>query len=106
MVAQGSCSIVNITSVNGLAMSGNEAYSAAKVASSASPTRSPCATGPRGVRCDAITPGTIRTPAWEGRKRRDPEVMERMAQWCPMGPGGESDDVAGPGLFLASDDAA
>jgi meso-butanediol dehydrogenase / (S,S)-butanediol dehydrogenase / diacetyl reductase len=98
--------ILNISSVNALAYFGNEAYSAAK-AGILSLTRSLAVRyGPFGVRVNAIAPGTLKTPAWEQRQQKDPEVFERVAKWYPLGRIGEPEDVAGAALFRASDEAA
>jgi meso-butanediol dehydrogenase / (S,S)-butanediol dehydrogenase / diacetyl reductase len=98
--------ILNIASVNALTYFGNEAYSAAK-AGILSLTRSLAVRyGPFGVRVNAIAPGTLRTPAWEQRRQKDPEVFERVSRWYPLGRIGEPEDVAGAALFLASDEAA
>ena len=106
MVENGSGVILNISSVNAVAYFGNEAYSAAK-AGILSLTRSLAVHyGPQGVRVNAIVPGTLKTPAWEQRRREDPEVFERVAKWYPLGRVGDPEDVAGAALFLASGDAA
>ena len=98
--------ILNISSVNALAYFGNEAYSAAK-AGILNLTKSLAVRyGPFGVRVNAIAPGTLRTPAWEQRRQRDPDIFERVAKWYPLGRIGEPEDVAGAALFLASDEAA
>src|SRR5215208_2024120 len=98
--------IINISSVNAFAYFGNEAYSAAK-AGIVNLTRSLAVRyGPFGVRVNAIAPGTLRTPAWEQRRQKDPEVLERVSRWYPLGRVGEPKDVAGAALFLASDEAS
>ena len=98
--------ILNISSVNALAYFGNEAYSAAK-AGILNLTRSLAVRyGPFGVRVNAIAPGTLRTPAWEQRRQKDPDVFDRVAKWYPLGRIGEPEDVAGAALFLASDEAS
>lgn len=98
--------ILNISSVNAFAYFGNEAYSAAK-AGILNLTRSLAVRyGPFGVRVNAIAPGTLRTPAWEQRRQKDPDVFDRVAKWYPLGRIGEPEDVAGAALFLASDEAA
>ncbi|MGH3144588.1 MAG: SDR family NAD(P)-dependent oxidoreductase [Rubrobacter sp.] len=106
MTERGSGVILNISSVNALGYFGNEAYSAAK-AGILNLTRSLAVRyGPLGVRVNAIAPGTLRTPAWERRREKDPEVFERVARWYPLGRVGEPEDVVGAALFLCSDEAA
>ena len=98
--------IVAIGSVNGVGAFGNEAYSAAK-AGLASLVRSIAVNyGPDGVRANLVVPGTLRTAAWDERLARDPDALERVARWYPLGRVGEVHDVVGPVLFLLSDEAA
>jgi meso-butanediol dehydrogenase / (S,S)-butanediol dehydrogenase / diacetyl reductase len=106
MLARGGGAIVNVASVNAFVHVGNEAYSAAK-AGVLSLTRSVAVRyGPRGVRCNAVAPGTVRTESWDARLRRDPDVLKRVASWYPLGRVGTPDDIAAAVLFLASDEAA
>lgn len=106
LVGQGGGAIVNLSSVNAQTYAGNEAYSAAK-AGILSLTRSIAARyGPRGVRCNAVVPGTIRTHAWDERLRAEPDRLERVARWYPLGRVGTPEDVSSAVLFLASADAA
>jgi meso-butanediol dehydrogenase/(S,S)-butanediol dehydrogenase/diacetyl reductase len=98
--------IVNIASVNGLAYFANEAYSAAK-AGMISLTRSIAVRyGRHGIRCVAIAPGTIRTPIWQHKIDKEPQVLERLTRWYPLRRVGEPEDVASTALFLASDEAS
>lgn len=105
MVERGSGAVVNIASVNGLGFYGNEAYSAAK-AGLISLTRSVAVRyGNRGVRANALAPGTVRTPNWTARMEIDPNVFDKVSAWYPSGRVGEPEDVANAALFLASDEA-
>jgi NAD(P)-dependent dehydrogenase (short-subunit alcohol dehydrogenase family) len=106
MIERGAGVIVNIASVNGIAYFANEPYSAAK-AGLLNLTRSMAARyGPDGVRVVAIAPGTIRTPLWQERVDKKPEIFERLMRWYPLQRVGEPEDVAAAAAFLASDDAS
>ncbi len=98
--------IVNVASVNGIAALGNEAYSAAKAGVINLTQGVAVRYGMQGVRCNAVAPGTIRTPSWQKRLDRDPLVFERLVKWYPLGRIGEPDDVANAVMFLASDEAS
>jgi NAD(P)-dependent dehydrogenase (short-subunit alcohol dehydrogenase family) len=98
--------IVNIGSVNGLAALGGPAYSAAK-AGMISMTRSLALEyGRYGVRVNIVLPGTVRTPLWNKRAKKDPEVLATLERWYPLGRIAEPIDVARAVAFLASDDAS
>ncbi|MFD5283222.1 SDR family NAD(P)-dependent oxidoreductase [Streptomyces rubrogriseus] len=102
LAASGRGAIVSIGSVNGVQDFGNHAYSAAK-AGLASLTRTLAGhAGPRGVRVNLVTPGTVRTTAWEGRD----EELAAVRGLYPLGRVGEPEDVAAAVAFLASRDAA
>ncbi|MDQ6721933.1 MAG: glucose 1-dehydrogenase [Candidatus Dormibacteraeota bacterium] len=106
MIERRGGAIVNIASVNGLSALGNEAYSAAKAGMINLTQGIAVRYGAHGIRCNAIAPGTIRTPIWQQRIDRDPDVFERLVKWYPLGRVGEPDDIANAALFLASDDAS
>ena len=57
-----------------------------------------------GIRANAITPGYIRTPGTEAIYA-DPEIYEGRRKGVPMGRVGSGEDIAGPAIFLASEDA-
>ena len=106
MLAKRSGVIINIGSVNGLSALGDPAYSAAKAAM-ISLTRSLAQEyGPYGVRANIVLPGTVRTPLWEKRAAKDPEVLETLRRWYPLGRVVEPVDIARAVAFLASDAAS
>ena len=60
--------------------------------------------GPRGIRVNAIAPGSVPTPATEGFVT--PEQYAERAKNIPLRRNGTPDDVAKAVAFLLSDDAA
>ncbi|OAL70032.1 short chain dehydrogenase [Trichophyton violaceum] len=99
-------SVVNIASVNGLAVYGNPAYSAAK-AGLVHLTRSIAVEyGRFGIRANAVAPGTVRTAAWTARQQANPQVFRDVAQWYPLNRIVDPEDVAHAVAFLASEHAA
>jgi NAD(P)-dependent dehydrogenase (short-subunit alcohol dehydrogenase family) len=60
--------------------------------------------GPRGVRVNAIAPGSVPTPATEGFVT--PEQYEQRARNIPLRRNGTPEDVAQAAAFLLSDEAA
>ena len=106
MQAKGAGCIVAIGSVNGLGALGDPAYSAAK-AGLISLTRSLALEyGRFGIRANIVLPGTVRTPLWERRAAKNPEVLETLKRWYPLGRIADPLDVANAVGFLASDAAA
>lgn len=106
MIARRIGAIVNITSANALTALGSDAHSAAK-AGVVNLTRNLAVRhGPDGVRVNAVAPATVRTPAWTSSLERDPDLLERLARWYPLGRIGEPEDVAPAVTFLASREAA
>ena len=106
MIKQRRGVIVNIASVNGLAYFGNEAYSAAKAGVINLTQSMAVRYGRYGIRANAIAPGSVRTPIWQQRIDKDPQVLETLKKWYPLGRIGEPDDIAKAALFLASDAAS
>ncbi|MFD2261867.1 SDR family oxidoreductase [Lacibacterium aquatile] len=105
LLASGNGAIVVIGSVNGLTTLGHPIYSAAKAALLSYTKSLAVEFGPQGLRANMICPGTVRTPAWEGRMQKNPEVFERLKKWYPLRRVSDPDDIAGVALFLASDAA-
>lgn len=102
MMAAGEGVITIIGSVNGLTALGHPIYSAAKAAL-VSYTRSLAVEfGPQGLRANIICPGTVRTPAWETRMRKNPAVFERLTRWYPLRRVSDPEDIAGVAVFLSS----
>ncbi|MDX6378065.1 MAG: hypothetical protein QOE98_2368 [Gaiellaceae bacterium] len=98
--------IVAISSVNGQTYVGNEAYSAAKAGLDNLVQSVATRYGRHGIRCNAVAPGTVRTDAWGPRLALEPDLLERLARWYPLGRIGTPEEVAAAVAFLASDEAS
>jgi NAD(P)-dependent dehydrogenase (short-subunit alcohol dehydrogenase family) len=59
-----------------------------------------------GIRGNIVLPGTVRTPLWNERAAKDPNVLSTLARWYPLARIVEPIDVARAIGFLASDNAA
>ena len=67
----------------------------------------------QGIRCNAICPGTVRSPSWEARVEElgktvggTDKAMEIFVSRQPMGRVGEASEIAALALYLASDESA
>ncbi|MCS7260277.1 MAG: SDR family oxidoreductase [Anaerolineae bacterium] len=63
------------------------------------------ALGPYGITCNAVLPGTVETDI-NRAQLADPEVRAYWSRRAPLGRIGKPEDIAGPVVFFASDDAA
>jgi NAD(P)-dependent dehydrogenase (short-subunit alcohol dehydrogenase family) len=104
--AQQSGSIVNIASVNALHGMGFAAYSAAK-GGMISLTRVLAAEyGRSGVRVNTLTPGTVRTSAWDATLRENPQALDEWRERTLLRRVAEPEEVAALAAFLSSDQSA
>jgi NAD(P)-dependent dehydrogenase (short-subunit alcohol dehydrogenase family) len=102
MAHHGGGSIINMSSGGGTrAHRGMSAYDAAKGGTEALTRTSAVELGPYGIRVNTLVPGLIATFAGESE-----ESLQQRHDTVPMGRGGVPEDLAGPAVFLASDDAA
>ncbi len=106
MVARRAGCIVNVGSVNGLSALGDPAYSAAKAGMIAMTRSIAMEYGRYGIRANCVLPGTVRTPLWDARKAKDPDVLRQLERWYPLGRIVEPVEVARVIAFLASDAAS
>ena len=98
--------VINIASVNGMAVFGHPAYSAAKAGLIHLTRLIAVEYGKFGIRANAVAPGTVRTQAWEARAAANPEVFEEAKRWYALRRIATAGDVANAVAFLASDQAS
>ncbi|MCE2414735.1 glucose 1-dehydrogenase [Candidatus Poribacteria bacterium] len=107
MQEAGGGSIVNIASVNGLiGLQAIHAYSAAKGGVIALTRSMAVAHGKDNIRINCICPGTIQTEVWEPMLERNPQILDEITPWYPLGRIGQPIDIANAALFLGSDEAS
>jgi 2-keto-3-deoxy-L-fuconate dehydrogenase len=66
-----------------------------------------------GIRCNAIAPGTFRSPSWEGRVEdlgksigSQEQALKMFVERQPMGRVGDAAEIAPIAIYLASDESA
>jgi NAD(P)-dependent dehydrogenase (short-subunit alcohol dehydrogenase family) len=105
LARSGSGSIVNMSSIRGIAAAANTgSYCAAKgaVRLFTKATALECAALGNGIRCNSIHPGHIATPLSAG-VHADPATAARLLADIPVGRLGTPEEIADAILFLASD---
>lgn len=116
MTTQGSGSIINIASVNGIrAGLGGHYYSAAKAASIHLTRCAAMELGEKGIRVNSISPGLTATGAFAKFVGIDPDeaddhpeyaeaaIRAVIPKWQPLPSVATAEDIAQAALFLASD---
>ena len=108
MLANGGGSIINMSSIIGIVgnTTGNSNYAAAKGGVSSLTKVMAVEWAQRGIRVNAIAPGSI---MFEGTRKlfyADAVKAEAMMSHIPMHRPGNPEDIAGMACFLASEDSA
>ncbi|MCX2982308.1 SDR family oxidoreductase [Halieaceae bacterium IMCC14734] len=107
MLAAGAGAIVNISSNASLkGQPHNSAYAAAKGGVNILTSSSAGEYGHKGVRINAVSPGTIRTPGVEAYFAEQPRQQEVLTSRIPMRRLGEPEEIAEAVVFLLSDRAS
>jgi len=107
MAAQGSGSIVNTSSIAGLAgLRGCGAYSAAKHGVVGLTRTAALEYGKLGVRVNAVCPGGIVTPMLEEAGAQRAGLLDAMAKMEPIGRLGQPSEIASAVLWLCSPGAS
>ena len=97
--------IVNIASLNAhVPMHGGAAYASAKAGVEMLTRNGALEMTPDGVRVNAILPGLVETPLTK-RHFDNPAAHAAFLERIPMGRAAQPEDIAGPALFLASEEA-
>ncbi len=106
MIAQGSGSIIHISSILGMiAVPQTAAYNASKGALNQFSKSIAVEYGGQGIRSNAVCPGMIETEMTK-ELRSDQALMAEFLKGYPLGRFGKPEEVAQACLFLASDESA
>lgn len=107
MLKQGSGNIINTASVGGLfGAKGGLAYVASKHAIIGMTKHIGVIYADKGIRCNAIAPGSIKTEIGQNVQDPNMDVLNKVMKSAEAFPAlGESDDIANLMVFLASDES-
>jgi NAD(P)-dependent dehydrogenase (short-subunit alcohol dehydrogenase family) len=95
--------VINVASIAAYAgQGGSLGYSPSKGAIKMFTQSLAAELAPFGVRVNALAPGVIETPM-TAATREDPKRLEVFMTRIPMGRVGQTEDLVGPTIFLASD---
>ncbi len=97
--------IITIGSVNSDRTVGNPAYSAAKAALISYMKSIATEYGQYNIRANTVSPGSVRTKAWDFRIKKNPKTFENLLKWYPLKRIATPACISKATLFLASDDA-
>jgi L-rhamnose 1-dehydrogenase len=98
--------IINISSISAYVGGAKQAhYCASKAGINMLTASMAISLGQYGITCNAVLPGPIQTDV-NKEDLADPEKREYFIRRTPLGRIGEPEDVVGPVLFFASEDAA
>ena len=104
MLERGGGAIVNTASGAGLiGFPGQAAYVASKHGVLGLTKVAALDYGARGVRVNAVCPGTVRTPMVDTAVSNDPALAEQLVRLHPIGRIGTPDEVAEAAVWLCSD---
>ena len=99
--------VVNMSSVNAvLAIPNQIPYVISKGAMKQLTNVTALALAPKGIRVNAIGPGSIMTDMLRGIMAEDEATSDRILSRTPLGRCGEPEEIAAVALFLASDDSS
>ncbi len=97
--------IVTIGSVNSDRAVGNPAYSASKAALVQYMNAIATEYGQYNIRANTVSPGSVRTKAWDFRIKKNPETFDNLLKWYPLKRIATPTCISKATLFLASEDA-
>jgi NAD(P)-dependent dehydrogenase (short-subunit alcohol dehydrogenase family) len=103
MREQGSGAIVNCSSIGGLiGLPGRATYHASKHGVIALTRSAALEYAARGIRINAVCPGTIETPMVADMLVKEPDAMREILRAQPIGRLGRPDEIASAVLWLCS----